>query len=41
MNCWIYVRYIRKLEIYIKFWSENIQNPEEWCLLGCYAVWLL
>jgi hypothetical protein len=23
------------------FFDPSKKNPEEWCLLGCYAVWLL
>jgi hypothetical protein len=28
-------------KLYCKIWGFHGGDYEEWCLLGCYAVWLL
>jgi hypothetical protein len=30
-----------ELEEHVRFEVFTAVNGEEWCLLGCYAVWLL
>jgi hypothetical protein len=29
------------LDVHCKIWSFHCGDYEEWCLLRCYAVWLL